>query len=42
MKDNRLSVITKLLGDNKIRIVWDKNKEKYFISIVDIIAKKWY
>lgn len=24
--------------DNKIRTVWDKNEEKYYISVVDIVG----
>ena len=35
--DNKIIALTKSFEDEKIRTVWDKDKEKYYISVVDII-----
>ena len=34
----KLQLFNKAFEDKKIRTVWDSNKEKYYISVVDIIA----
>ena len=31
-------LINKLFNDKTIRTVWDKEQEKYFISVVDIVG----
>ena len=28
----------KLFGEEKVRAVWDEKKEKWFFSVVDIVA----
>lgn len=28
----------KLFGENKVRAVWDSEKEKWFFSVVDVVA----
>ena len=35
---NQLKVLEKEFDSSKIRTVWDKEQEKYYISVVDIIA----
>ena len=35
---NQLKVLEKEFDNSKIRTVWDKEQEKYYISVVDIIA----
>ena len=37
MKD-KLQLLNKTFEDKKVRTVWDSNEEKYYISVVDIIA----
>ena len=37
MKSDKLYLINKIFEDKEIRIVWDSNDEKYYISIIDII-----
>ena len=34
----KLQLFNKAFEDKKVRTVWDSNKEKYYISVVDIIA----
>ena len=36
--ENKLISLTKLFEDERIRTVWDKEQEKYFISVVDIVS----
>lgn len=31
-------LINKIFNNDEIRTVWDKEKEKYYISVVDIVA----
>ena len=38
MNQNQLHLINKIFNDETIRTVWDKEKEKYYISIVDIVT----
>ena len=35
---NQLKILEKEFDNSKIRTVWDKEQEKYYISVVDIIA----
>lgn len=37
MEKNKLETITKLFEGNEIRSVWDKEKDDYFFSVVDVI-----
>ncbi len=37
MKDNKLKTITNLFEGNEIRSVWDKDKEDYYFSVVDVV-----
>ncbi len=37
MSDNKLKIITNLFEGNEIRSVWDKDKEDYYFSVVDVI-----
>ncbi len=35
---NQLKILEKEFDNSKIRTIWDKDQEKYYISVVDIIA----
>lgn len=35
---NKLIALTKSFEDERIRTIWDKEQEKYFISVVDIVS----
>lgn len=37
MKENQMHLISKIFNNETIRAVWDRNDEKYYISIVDIV-----
>lgn len=37
MKQDKMQLINKIFNNETIRTVWDKEEEKYYISIVDII-----
>ena len=36
--NNKLETISNLFEDKEIRSIWDKDKEDYYFSVVDIIA----
>jgi len=38
MNQDKIYLINKLFNDNTIRTVWDKNEEKYYVSVVDIVG----
>ena len=38
MKEEQMHLINKIFNKETIRTVWDKKEEKYYISVVDIIA----
>jgi len=38
MKDEKMHLINKIFNNETIRTVWDKEDEKYYISVVDIIG----
>jgi hypothetical protein len=38
MNQDKMYLINKIFNDETIRTVWDKEKEKYYISVVDIIS----
>ncbi len=38
MSQEKLYLIKKLFNNEMIRIVWDKEHEKYFISVVDVVG----
>ena len=38
MKGTQLHLINKIFNDNTIRLVWNKEEEKYYISVVDIVG----
>ena len=35
---NELIELTKTFDNEKIRTVWNKEKEKYYISVVDVVS----
>ena len=38
MEENKRQLINKIFNNETIRTVWDKEEEKYFISVVDIVS----
>ena len=38
MNQDKMHLINKIFNNETIRTVWDKDDEKYYISVVDIIA----
>lgn len=38
MKQDKMHLINKIFNNEEIRTVWDKDEEKYYISVVDIIT----
>ena len=38
MNQNKMHLINKIFNDETIRTIWDKEQEKYFISIVDLVG----
>ena len=38
MEKDKLYLINKIFNDKKVRTVWDKEQEKYFISVVDLVG----
>ena len=36
--NNKLETITNLFENNKIRSIWDSEKEEYYFSVVDVIS----
>ncbi len=38
MKKDKIKTISNLFEGNEIRSIWDKEKEEYYFSVVDIIS----
>ena len=38
MKQDKMHLINKIFNNETIRTVWDKEKEKYYISVVDVVG----
>ena len=38
MKQDNMHLINKIFNNETIRTIWDKDDEKYYISIVDIVG----
>lgn len=38
MNQDKMHLVNKIFNNETIRIIWDKNQEKYFISIVDLVG----
>jgi len=38
MKENKLNTITNLFEEHEIRSVWNRDKEDYYFSVVDVIG----
>ncbi|MBE6144530.1 MAG: hypothetical protein E7169_03040 [Firmicutes bacterium] len=38
MKEENKHLINKLFHNKTIRTIWDKNEDKYYISVVDIVG----
>ena len=36
--NNKIEVISNLFEENEIRSIWDKDKEDYYFSVVDVIS----
>ena len=39
MNKDKMYLINKLFNNKEIRTVWDKEEEKYYISVVDIVGE---
>lgn len=37
MKEAQMHLINKMFNDKTIRTVWNKDEEKYYVSVVDIV-----
>ena len=37
MKEKQLNVINKIFNNDKIRIIWNSDERKYYISVVDVV-----
>ena len=38
MKEDKMHLINKIFNNETIRTIWDKEHEKYYISVVDIVS----
>ena len=38
MKQDKMHLINKLFNNDQIRTIWDRDQEKYYISVVDVIG----
>ena len=38
MDENKMQLINKIFNNETIRTIWDKDEEKYYISVVDIVS----
>ncbi len=38
MKQDKTYLINKIFNNENIRTVWDKESEKYYISVVDVVG----
>lgn len=38
MNEAKLYIINKIFNNKTIRTIWDKDKEKYYISIIDVVG----
>ena len=38
MEENKMHLIRKIFNNETIRTVWDKESEKYYISVVDVVG----
>ena len=38
MNQDKMHLINKIFNNETIRTIWDKEKEKYYISVVDIVG----
>ena len=38
MKDKQMYLINKMFNNEKIRTVWNKEEEKYYVSVVDVVT----
>ena len=38
MNQDKMHLVNKIFNNETIRTVWDKEQEKYFISVIDIVS----
>ena len=38
MKEEKMYLINKIFNNESIRTVWNKEEEKYYISVVDVVG----
>ena len=37
MKEAQIHIINKMFNDRTIRTIWNKEEEKYYLSVIDIV-----
>ena len=38
MNEEKMQLVNKLFNNETIRTVWDKEQEKYYVSVVDVVG----
>ena len=38
MNQEKMQLVNKLFNNETIRTVWDKEQEKYYVSVVDVVG----
>ncbi len=38
MNQDKMYIVNKIFNNETIRTIWDREQEKYFISVVDIVS----
>lgn len=38
MQNEKMYLVNKLFNDSSIRTVWNKEEEKYYVSVVDVVG----
>ena len=38
MNQEKIQLVNKLFNNETIRTVWDKEQEKYYVSVVDVVG----
>ena len=38
MNEEKMQLVNKLFNNETIRTIWDKEQEKYYVSVVDVVG----
>ena len=38
MEESKMHLINRLFNNETIRTIWDKEQEKYYVSVVDVVG----